>query len=186
MEGRPVVALEVPSGGEISVDEGRILRVPGPDGAPVELDRDVLPEVALAPAGDRLVYPRRRPDTELVITPVPASGPPRVLLSNHCSQDRPVFSPDGARVAFVSGCTGIASVWVIDLDDTGLGARPGPDGLPAPVQVTNRGLEQVPRVPGQPPEGWIPAPEGRSLAWSSDGATLSWTARGRRFTVAAP
>jgi hypothetical protein len=73
--------------------------------------------------------------------------------------DRPAVSPDGRHVAFVSGRTGLASVWLLELETGAL------------VQLTNLGLLPA---KGGAPEGFVPPPhlgppafEGDALVWSS-------------------
>lgn len=87
-----------------------------------------------------------------------------VVLVDRGNPDRVALSPDGGHVAYVSGVTGLASVWVVE-------ARAGA----APRQLTNVGLEALPREPGRPPAGWVPPPhEDGSLRF--DGPELTWTA----------
>ena len=92
------------------------------------------------------------PRTELLVDGV-------VALDAGWSPDRVVVSPEGA-VAFVSGRTGLASVWVLL-----------PRGT-EPVQLTNVGLEGVKRSPGHPPPGFVAAPPG---PMRFEGDTLTWT-----------
>ena len=93
------------------------------------------------------------------------------------AEELEVVSPDGTWVAFVSGTTGLASVW----------AQPLPTGAvpePIPIQVTNVGLERVRRTLGQPPEGFIPVPDrANGLRWIDD-RTLAWSAQGVGYTAA--
>lgn len=171
MEGRPTMQVQAPAGTWTArSDEDRRLVAQEPGGAPVLLDEGVLPELALSQDGTRLAWARGGPETVLVWSPLPPDGTLRVVDASPCAKDRPAFSPDGRRLAFVSGCSGIASLWVLDLDS------PSP-----PLQVTNVGLT---RVPGQEPQGFVPPPEGRDLTWQGD--TLVWTARGRTWSARVP
>ena len=87
-----------------------------------------------------------------------------VILVDRGNPDRVALSPDGAWVAYVSGLTGLASVWVVE-------ARAGA----TPRQLTNVGLEARPREPGKPPDGWVAPPhEEGSLRF--DGDQLTWDA----------
>ncbi len=83
---------------------------------------------------------------------------PRVL-DDHA--DRPAVSPDGQWVAYVSGRTGIASVWIAPF----IGGEA--------VQLTNVGLEDH-KVPGRPPEGFVAPPHGGPPRF--DGEALVWDA----------
>ena len=94
------------------------------------------------------------------------------------AEDGEALSPDGRRVAFVGGGTGIASVWVAEV--------PKPGQEPAtPIQLTNVGLENQRRVPGQAPEGFVPPPDHGPLRWLDD-RTVAWTAGGVEYTAEVP
>jgi hypothetical protein len=172
---RPVDGIQ--AGGAASPDgrwraavaAGGALSVEGPDGA-FDLGAGALPELAFSPDSRRLVWPRQvdGPETELVLLELPPQGEPTVLLDWPGAEDRPVFSPDGGRLAFTSGKSGLASVYVLDLA-TG-----------AVAQLTNVGLEDAPRAPGSPPDGWVPPPQ---AAWTWDGRGLSYLADGRRWEL---
>lgn len=82
-------------------------------------------------------------ETDLWI--VPPEGKPRPLAPAKGPDDGPIALPDG-RVAFVSGRTTVASLWVVD-PKTGQ-AR----------QLTNRGL-----VAGGARKGFVPPPAGRTF-----------------------
>lgn len=84
--------------------------------------------------------------------------------------DRISLSPDGATVAFVWGITGIAGVWTV----------PAAGDTP-PSQLTNIGLEDAPRRPGEAPEGFVPPPDAGPPRFEGD--DLVWTAQGREWTV---
>jgi len=75
---------------------------------------------------------------------------------------RPVWSPDGRAVAYVSSRTGVASWWVVDAGG----------GTP-PRQLTNVGL-----APGQGlGDGFVPPPWRPGVALWADG-WISWDAGG--------
>jgi hypothetical protein len=118
--------------------------------------------------GERAVWAERvgdGPTTRLVTS---EGTQTRVLLEQRgWSPDRPVLSPDGQWVAFVYAPQGIAS----------LGILPFAGGEPR--QLTNVGLEQQKRRPGEPPEGFVPVPtddslhfEGDRLVWSTGSVSL--------------
>jgi hypothetical protein len=71
---------------------------------------------------------------------VPARGAPRVLAAHPGPDDQPIAVPDG-RILFVSGRTGIVSLFVVD---------PKTDTV---RQLTNHGLS-----PGKPLVGFVPPP----------------------------
>lgn len=167
-----VLAFRTPSPDgrwEVRVADGGALALIGPDGAD-EVAPDALREVAFSPDGRRLVFARGWGDTDLWVVDVPPQGPPERLTDHPGPEDRPLFDPDGARLAYVSGASGIASVWILDLA--------APD---APRQLTNVGVEQRPRAPGRPPEGFVPPPDGVRWEWTSEG--LRWTADGQLWEV---
>lgn len=137
---------------------------------------DVVGLPSIAPAGDRVAYARQAGDVALSsIEVMDARAPsglwlaPRVLVDH---ADRPAISPDGEQVAFVSGRSGIASLWLVAFD--------GGD----PIQLTNRdlaspavspsALDGPAHPPGQPPPGFVPPPhtapprfEGDRLVWDA-------------------
>lgn len=160
--------VEVAPGGDL-----RLFGLGAPAGV---VDRGVSAELAVSPDGRWLVYARRTvgESTDLARVPLPAGQPIEPLTDWDGNEDRPVFSPDGRALAFVSGRTGIASLYRMDWP-------PGP--RPA-VQWTNVGLEQRPRVPGQPPAGFIPPPAA-GLRWAEDGR-LHFEAEGRAWVLDPP
>lgn len=161
----------VAEGGSLSV------RPAGRFGEEEVLDALVDPRVAMA--GDTLFYARQGDlvETDLWRVTVPGGVPVRITAWAG-SEDRPVLSPDGRRLAFVSGRTGLASWWVVDLYDAG--GMPIAEG--AGVQVTNVGVTRG--RPGKPPPGFVPPPDGTTYAWT--GAGLSWVADGVAYTAAVP
>lgn len=121
-------------------------------GVPLEPERDVV-----LPVDGRLVQ----------VTDLPGA------------EELEVRSPDGAWVAFVSGTTGIASVWAVPMPTADV-------PKPTPVQLTNVGIERTKRTPGQPPAGFVPVPEtANGLRWVDD-RTVAWTAGGQEYSVEVP
>ncbi len=115
------------------------------------------------------------PERDIVLH---VGGLPTTVTSLPGAEELEVVSPDGAWVGFVSDTTGWASVW----------AAPMPrDGVPGtPVQLTNVGIERLPRTPGVAPKGFVPVPEtARGLQWADD-RTLTWTASGTVWTAQVP
>ncbi len=140
------------------------------DGVTHDLGSGVLPELAWS--GDDLVYPQGDlNERDLLLVDLP-TGASRRLTDWPGYEDRPVWSPDGRRVAFFAGRTGLPSLYVIDVA-TG-----------AVTQLTNVGVfPRAPR-PGVPPNGFVPPPDVGAAIWA--GSTLTWTARGQPITVVAP
>ncbi len=96
----------------------------------------------------------------------------RRRLVSDGSPDRVAITADGRWVAYVSGQTGIASVWVVPFDGG------------EPVQLTNVGLEALPRTPGAPPEGFIPPPHEGPLV--IDGEWITWSSPEGEHAVRLP
>jgi len=95
------------------------------------------------------------------------------------AEELEVRSPDGAWVAFVNGSTGWAAVWAVPMPTAA-------DPAPTPIQLTNRGLEDLPRTPGKAPPGFVPVPDSaKGLRWVDD-RTVAWTNQGREYSVEVP
>lgn len=111
--------------------------------------------------GDRKVFVRRvgvQITTELVVSENLSGGwSERVLISGVTMPERPAISPDGETIAFTSGISGLASIWVMPFV-----------GGADPVQITNVGLQLKKRAPGQPPPGFLPPPIDESLRFEGD------------------
>ena len=161
----------------VLADGTLVLETPG---ARQTLAHDVVGPPAVSADGDRVAYARQVGQAALSsIAVIDGRGvdgswsEPRTLVGH---ADRPALSPDGGQVAFVSGSSGIASVWLVPFEGG------------EPVQLTNRDLRS-PAVspdaldgpvhpPGQPPAGFVPPPhtgpprfEGDRLVWDApDGA----------------
>ena len=164
----------VAPGGDLSI---RRLDPPDPDAR--QVDRLVDPRLAISPAEDLLVYARQGPlrETDLWLLRLP-DGDPEPLTAWTGNEDRPVFSPDGTALAFVSGHTGIASWWRLDL------GLPGPVEVQDAVQLSNVDLHKRPRQYGEPPPDFLPVPDGPEYAWTDQG--LQWTSRGRALQLPVP
>lgn len=83
-----------------------------------------------------------------------------VVVAGAGRPGRPVFSPDGRELAFVSGVTGVASVWLLDLQT---GAR---------RQLTNRGLKPGAGLAAS----FVPPPVRVGSTLWTDGGLLIWDA----------
>jgi hypothetical protein len=174
MDGRPSRRTASPGREwEALVVEGALsIRPFGRPEAATAVRGGVHPEVAFSPDGGALVFAAEglHPETDLWLLALPPDAPPAPLTDWRGSEDRPVFSPDGRQLAFVSGRTGVASLWALDLE-TG-----------EERQLTNLGAQDRPRAPGRPPAGSLPPPDPATLAW--DDAGLTWVAGGERYRVA--
>jgi hypothetical protein len=130
------------------------------------VDYDVLIRVAWSPDSNALVYSTRNSgESELMWVRPYAVAATESLVDWEGPQDRPVFSPSGRSLAFVSGHTGFASVWVLHLDSE------------EAIQLNNVDLV---RTPGTAPEGFMPPPED-VMEWTE--TTLSWSAQGQNYSV---
>jgi hypothetical protein len=135
--------------------------------------------IGCAPAGD----PPPESDAHAVLDPerdvvVRRDGVGVRATEMAGAEDGEAVSPDGEWVAFVGGDTGIASVWAVRV--------PAPGAPPnKPVQLTNKGLQDQPRTPGQPPGGFVPPPDHGPLRWVDD-RTVAWEAGGVTHTAAVP
>ena len=134
------------------------LRLRGPDGREQTLASDVKGEVSDAP-GDALVATLEggsRPRGDSAVFLSDRAGNVTVLADGEGVDDRPSVSPDQKTVVFVSGRTGVASLWRTTLD-----------GAP-PVQLTNQHVTVGEERTG-PPEGFVPPPVmAERIEWVSD------------------
>ena len=119
---------------------------------------DVKGEVSAAPGG-RLLFTQEggaRSAGDSVVTLAGADGTLTVLAEADGVNDRPALSTDGKTLVFVSGRTGVASLWRTTLA-----------GAP-PVQLTNLGIEAGLEREG-PPQGFVPPPlMADRIEWLSD------------------
>ncbi|MFM2247384.1 MAG: hypothetical protein RL071_3458 [Pseudomonadota bacterium] len=116
---------------------------------------------ALSADGARWALSRKGPGPGLSVIDRVELGPAglaQTTLVTEGAPDRVAISADGAWVAWVSGATGIASVWAMPFD-----------GGPA-VQLTNRDLV---RVIGEEPVGFVPPPHTAPL--QIEGDRVRWT-----------
>ncbi len=87
-----------------------------------------LADPKVSPDGSRVAFaltevdlPGGKRNTDLWVVPT-AGGEPRRVTSNPASDSRPRWSPDGARIAFLSSRGGSSQVWALDLS----GGEPRP------------------------------------------------------------
>lgn len=123
------------------------LRIRSADGAEQVLAKDVKGEVSETPGGALLATfeggTRPRGDSAVLLTA--PTGDITLIADGEGVDDRPSLSPDQKTVVFVSGRTGVASLWRTDLDGS------------EPVQLTNTNLVVGEERSG-PPEGFVPPP----------------------------
>lgn len=133
-----------------------------------------LPPLEVPPESDAGVL--LEPDRDVVVA---LDGKLVQVTSLPGAEELEVVSPDGAWVAFVSGTTGWASVWAVAMPVPG-------EPLPTPLQITNVGIEKLPRTPGVAPVGFVPVPDSANgLRWRDD-RTLSWTSGGKAYEAGVP
>ncbi len=142
----------------------------------LDLGPDVLQGAAFRPGANTLVFARAAgsPLPDLFAVNL-ETGVESQLTDWPGYEDRPVFSPDGSRLAFFSGRTGLPSLYVVSLAQA-----PAPLDSTAATQLTNVGLETRKRV-GAPPEGFVPPPDDGKVSWTDAGIT--WTSRGQTIVV---
>jgi hypothetical protein len=125
----------------------------------------IVGQPAFDASGTRKVWVRRLEGsvfTELVVAEwIDAAWVEEVRIVGRSNPDRPTIDSEGNTVAFVSGVSGLASVYVVAFD-----------GSTDPMQLTNVGLADLRRSPGSPPDGFVAPPIDDSLQF--DGDWLTW------------
>ncbi len=163
----------------VSVTDLRLLETP--------LDRIDTP--ALSPNGDRIAFSAPGPDggTHLYVISA-AGGAPTQITKGTATDLSPVFSPDGARIAFVSNRSGNRDIWIVPAgggeptrvtDDPADDIDPAwsPDGLRLAFSSTRGGPPLLYQVTLADRQAYmITAGTGvdRRPAWSPDGTLLAF------------
>jgi hypothetical protein len=135
-------ALELEPGGALQILEPAGLRA---------LGGQAVGEPALSDDHRRVAWshaPQARPETVVSVMSCDGDrwGEPRTLVEGPGSPDRVAISPDGAWVVWVSGASGVASLWAAPFE--------GGDA----AQLTNTGVDRASAAPGSPPPGFVPVP----------------------------
>ncbi len=124
-----------------------------PFDAPALLDLARIGDPQISPDGRLVAYqvqtvdvPNNKKITQIYVTPV-AGGTARQITQAGQDNERPRWSPDSRRIAFISDRGGSSQIWLMD-----------PDGL-NPRQVTNLASEAG---------GEIFSPDGKNLVFTSD------------------
>ena len=128
----------------------RISASPGAKPVRVAAVGENASDVAISPRGARLVYVRQSVYGSLWKVPIEKgmpSDPVRVTATTGVISF-PHYSPDGNRIAFQSGHSGVEEIWICDADGTNA------------VQLTSFGMG----VSGSP--RW--SPDGRTIAFDSN------------------
>ena len=175
--------------GSDSQSSSSLWRVSASGGTPERLgvagDNAANPAVSLR--GNRLAYERRRADANIwkIALPQstrPAPAPAQLIVSSR-QEHAPHFSPDGARIAFLSDRSGSIEIWLGDTAGSNLvqlttsgGSFGTPRWSPDSRQLAVEGYDKVP--PGIyviSVEGGLPRPVTTDssvdvlASWSSDG-----------------
>ncbi len=159
------------SGAVLTLDEGSLVLEAREGTRTLAVDVVGLP--AISDDLQRVAYTRQSGDLGLSsIEVVEARGnrawsEPRILADEG---DRPALAPDGERLAFVSGRTGIASLWILPFEG-GQAVQLTNRDLRSPA-VSEAPLDGPVHPPGQAPPGFVPPPhqgpprfEGDRLVW---------------------
>jgi hypothetical protein len=171
-DGRPSVCITAtaPTGQAQVCGDRRLTWTHGT--ATVVLAENALGAPAIDAAGRHLVASVERADGVSLQAWSHTGGRwvgPRQLVTDVGRPDRPALSLDGQRVAYVSGATGVSSVYIVPFDGG------------TPRQLTNASLT---RQPGMPPDGFVPPPHRGPPVFLAD--TLVWDAPDGPQSVALP
>jgi hypothetical protein len=137
----------------------------------IKLGEGVLQNVAFSPTDSALIYAQATdsPLADLYLLNL-ESGTTARLTDWPGYEDRPAFNPDGSRLAFFSGKTGLPALFVADFAN---------GTLANPQQITNIGLETKKRM-GGPPEGYVAPPDDGVVIWTD---AVRWQAGGLTVEV---
>lgn len=108
-------------------------------------------QASFNPTGDLVAFTVRQGNLSDIYTIALADGQQTRLTTDAAQEAQPAWSPDGARIAYVSNKSGISQVWVMNADGTNAGDS-------SPRQLTN-----IPSGAEQP-------------KWSPDGNWLAFVA----------
>lgn len=145
--GRVVSEVRLSKQGRIAgVTPQMALLLSGPDGkGSTALDRGVDYFPSFDKSGRKLAYSKKKFIDQHTLTLYDVSRQEkRALVKGHSGFTSPVFSPSGRAVVYVTGDSGVASLWKVELDSGNrqqltnrkkgnLGGLP-PDFVPPPVQ----------------------------------------------------
>lgn len=116
----------------------RLWRIPL-DGGPAVMVTSINEKVedfTLSPDGQRLAFTERTEDTTIEIRRLDENGPNSAgspcLINSSAIDDSPRFSPDGTRLAFISGRSGRNEIWIARDDCRGLTKVPTFDSAGGP------------------------------------------------------
>ena len=176
--------------GSDSESSSSLWRVSASGGTPERLgvagDNAANPAVSLR--GNRLAYERRRADANIWKIALPQSArpapAPAQLIVSSWQEHGPHFSPDGARIAFLSDRSGSIEIWLCDTAGSNLvqlttsgGSFGTPRWSPDSRQLASEGYNKVP--PGIyviSVEGGLPR---QVMTESSVAVLASWSSDGR-------
>lgn len=107
-----------------------------------------------------------------------AGGEPRRITTDSASDHVPVWSPDSARIAFVSERSGRSDVWVMAADGADARSLTGSTDLACDVPAWSPDGDWIAMAcvaPGRAPDVYLVRPDGSGLTQVSTGvATDSW------------
>src|SRR3982750_3325712 len=87
-----------------------------PSRRPTAAPRPAFAEPGISPNGDEIAFVH---GSDIWVVPA-RGGEARLLIANPANESRPIYSPEGTRLAFISNRAGSPDIWIMTFADGSL------------------------------------------------------------------